>query len=64
VTEWDYKRSKPPPEADRVAVVKPDFDMLRHLNESDDSSAMALTWLGHAAMLVSTNGMLDQLLKH
>ncbi|KAJ3043750.1 hypothetical protein HDV00_004156 [Rhizophlyctis rosea] len=52
--EWDRSGSKPPPKDQRVQVSTPDFARIKRMNDGEEKDAKALlTWLGHAAILMS-----------
>ncbi|KAJ3414793.1 hypothetical protein HDV05_006040 [Chytridiales sp. JEL 0842] len=69
--EWDFKRSRPPPEEERCKVRTPDTTSLNAFLSPSTSSTttavfnpshrLALTWLGHACTLVTSKNNLNVL---
>ncbi|TPX33757.1 hypothetical protein SmJEL517_g03453 [Synchytrium microbalum] len=54
---WERERSKPPPESERLAVRKPDFEKIQQFYHGKIQGNFLLTWIGHAAMLITVPRM-------
>jgi len=55
--EWAKSSIKLPPPEERVKVTPPDFAAISSMNSEGRQSKVMLTWLGHAAILMSYPGL-------